>query len=281
VRASAGVGLRAPHLAEVLATRPPVGWFEVHAENYMTGGPAVRHLEEVRRAYPVALHGVGLSLGGAAGVEEDHLRRLRRLVDRLEPALVSEHLAWSVSGGVYFNALLPLPYTSESLAIVGRNVERAQDALGRPLLVENPAGYLRLHGSTMSEAEFLVALARRTGCGLLCDVNNLYVTSANVGGDPLAYLATLPPAAVGELHLAGHRANDADGVTVLVDDHGSRVADGVWELYEAALERFGPRPTLIEWDTDVPALAVLLDEARRADARARAAAPGLAHAVAG
>ena len=277
--ATAGVGLRAPHVAEVIAHRPPVAWFEVHAENYMTGGPALRALEEIRLIYPISLHGVGLSLGGAAGVDRGHLGRLRRLVDRIDPVLVSEHLAWSAHGGVYFNDLLPLPYTRESLAIVAANVAQAQDALGRPLLIENPSSYLRFRASTIPEAEFLAELAQRTGCRLLCDVNNLYVTGTNLGLDPIAYLDALPREAIDEFHLAGHSANDADGVTVLIDDHGSRVSEDVWSLYVEALERFGPRPTLIEWDTDVPALETLVEEARRADALV--AAVREQHALAG
>jgi len=187
------------------------------------------------------------------------------------PALVSEHLSWSSVDGAYLNHLLPLPYTDETLAIVSAHVTRVQDRLGRQLLVENPSGYLRFAGSAMPEAEFLATLARRTGCGLLCDVNNLHVTCANLGGDPDAYLAALPPAAVGEIHLAGHAVNDADGHEILIDDHGSPVAPAVWSLYERALERFGPAPTLIEWDTAIPPLAVLLAEAAAAGRRLDAA----------
>ena len=268
-----GIGLRAPHVAEILATRPRVGFLEVHAENYMGGGPALRALERIRADYPVALHGVGLSLGGADDLDLRHLERLRRLVDRLEPVLVSEHLSWSVVGGAYLNHLLPLPYTEESLAVVGAHVARAQEVLGRRILLENPASYLRFRHSTIAEPDFLDALARATGCGLLCDVNNVHVSAHNLGFDPAAYLDGLDPAAVGEIHLAGHSVNDADdGRTVLVDDHGAPVAPAVWRLYAHALRRLGDRPTLIEWDTNLPALDVLLDEARRADQ--------LAHAVA-
>jgi len=263
----AGIGLRSPHVEEVLATRPVVGWLELHAENYMGGGPAVRALERLRRDYPLSIHGVGLSLGSADGLDARHLERLARLVERLEPALVSEHLSWSVTGGAYLNHLLPLPCTEESLAVVSEHVERAQARLGRQLLVENPSGYLRFRGAEIPEADFLAALARRTGCGLLCDVNNIHVTCANLGGDPDAYLAALPPEAIGEIHLAGHAVNDADGRAILIDDHGSPVAPPVWALYERALARFGPRPTLIEWDTDVPPLAVLLAEAAQAARR--------------
>lgn len=260
-RTGAGIGLRAPHVAEVMATRPPVPWLEVHPENYMGGGPAVRELERIRADYPLALHGVGLSLGSAEGIDDRHLARLRGLVERLAPALVSEHLSWSIAGGAYLNHLLPLPYDGETLDLLARHVERAQEALGRRLLVENPSSYLRFRDSPIAEPEFLGELARRTGCGLLCDVNNVYVTCRNFDLDPVAYLEALPAGVVAEIHLAGHHASDADGHPVLIDDHGSRVAEPVWDLYARALRRFGPVPTLVEWDTDLPALAVLLDEA--------------------
>ena len=269
-----GIGLRSPHLDEILATRPAVGWLEVHAENYLGGGPALRGLERLRPDYPLSVHGVGLSLGSADGLDARHLERLARLVERLEPALVSEHLAWSVTGGAYLNHLLPLPYTEESLAVVSEHVERVQTRLGRRLLVENPSGYLRFRGAEIPEADFLAALVRRTGCGLLCDINNIHVTCANLSGDPDDYLAALPAEAIGEIHLAGHAVNDADGHTILIDDHGSPVAPAVWALYERALARFGPRPTLIEWDTDVPPLAVLLAEAAEAARRLAGTRPG-------
>jgi uncharacterized protein len=257
----AGIGLRGAHVAEIMAARPPVGWLEVHAENYMGGGPAIHELEHLRHHYPISLHGVGLSLGSAEGIDDRHLARLAALADRIEPRLVSEHLAWSVSGGTYLNHLLPLPYTEESLAVVVRNVARAQERLGRIILVENPSSYLRFLDSTIPEAEFLAELAGRTGCGILCDVNNIFVNAHNVGLDARQYLDALSPGSVGEIHLAGHAVNDADGRQVLIDDHGSRVAPAVWDLYREALERFGPVPSLIEWDTDLPALPVLLGEA--------------------
>jgi hypothetical protein len=272
---AAGIGLRSAHVAEVIATRPAVPWFEVHAENYMSGGPAPRALQTIRESYAVAVHAVGLSLGSADGLDPRHLRRLRALIDRIEPALVSDHLAWSSLGGTYLNHLLPLPYTGETLDVVTGNIGRAQDALGRRLLLENPSGYLRFRDSPIPEPHFLAEVTRRTGCGLLCDVNNIYVTAANLGLDPRAYLDALPGASIEEFHLAGHSVNDADGTAILIDDHGSRVSAGVWALYAEALARFGPRPTVIEWDTDIPALAVLLDEARHAGALIGAlAAPG-------
>jgi len=259
-----GIGLRAPHVAEMIASRPAVGWLEAHTENYLGGGPAIRALEALRGWYPISLHGVGLSLGSAEGIDRGHLERVARLVERIQPAVVSEHLAWSVVGGAYLNHLLPLPYTDESLARLCENVERAQDRLARRILVENPSSYLRFRESPIPVPEFLGELARRTGCGLLCDVNNVYVTCRNLGQDPAAYLAALPPQAIGEIHLAGHARNDVDGRTILVDDHGSPVAEEVWNLFMRAVGRFGARPTLIEWDTDIPALDVLLEEARRA-----------------
>jgi len=261
----AGIGLRAPHVGELLATRPAVPWLEVHPENYMRGGAALASLESVRSEYPVALHGVGLSLGTAGTIDQQHLARLKALIDRIKPCLVSEHLSWSSTGSAYLNHLLPLPYTEESVSVVAGHIDEVQDALGRRILIENPSSYLRFRHSTIQEPEFLAELARRTGCGLLCDVSNIYVTAWNVGLDAIAYLEALPANAIGEIHLAGHAENDADVRPILIDDHGSPVATPVWKLYERALKRFGPVPTLIEWDTDIPALAVLLDEARIAN----------------
>ena len=263
--AHAGIGLRAPHVAEVMRTRPPVPWFEVHAENYMGGGPTLQALERVRQDYPLSLHGVGLSLGSADGLDARHLMRLKRLVERLEPVLVSEHLSWSVAGGIYLNHLLPLPYTEETLAIVCQNIDRVQTVLGHRLLLENPSLYLRFVTSVIPEPEFLAAVVQRTGCGLLCDVNNIYVTTHNFSQDPVAYLEGIPVDAVAEIHLAGHAINDADGQAILIDDHGSPVSAAVWELFTLAVARFGPVPTLIEWDTNIPEFTVLMDEARQAE----------------
>jgi uncharacterized protein len=258
-----GIGLRLPHIAEIAATRPELAFLEVHAENYMAEMPALDRLLELRRDYPVSLHGVALSLGSAEELDCSHLARLKALIGRVEPMLVSEHLAWSVIGGAYLNDLLPLPYTDTSLELFCRHVEEAQEALGRRLLIENPSSYLRYRHSTIPEAEFITEVASRTGCGILCDVNNIYVSARNFGFDPITYLETLPIEVIGEIHLAGHHtAEDAD---ILIDDHGSRVAQPVWELHAAALRRFGPVPTLIEWDTDLPALEVLLDEAYHAE----------------
>lgn len=263
--AAAGIGLRSAHIAEIMETRPAMGFLEVHAENYMTGSPAVAALEALRRDYPISIHGVGLSLGSASALDRVHLSRLCALVDRVEPDLVSEHLSWSGLPGLYLNDLLPLPYTEESLEIVGDHIDEAQAALGRRLLIENPSAYLRFRHSTIAESEFLSELVRRTGCGILCDVNNLYVNADNIGFDPWAYLAALPARAIGEIHLAGHHRADVDGRNILIDDHGSAVSKPVWDLYAHALDRFGPKPTLLEWDANLPALPVLLAEARYAD----------------
>jgi uncharacterized protein (UPF0276 family) len=230
----------------------------------MGGGPAVQALERLRQDYPLALHGVGLSLGRAGGIDRRHLARLTGLVELLGPALVSDHVAWSVTGGAYLNHLPPLRYDEETLAILGR-MDQAQTALGWRLLVENPSSYLRFRRSTIPEPEFLAELARGTGCGLLCDVNNVYVSAQNLGFEPERYLDGLPPRVVGEIHLAGHSVSDADGHPVLIEDHGGPIAEPVWRLYRRALARFGAVPTLIEWDTDLPELRVLLAEARTAD----------------
>jgi hypothetical protein len=256
-----------PHVSEIAASRPRLGFLEVHAENYMAETPALDRLLELRRDYPVSLHGVALSLGSAEELDRGHLARFRALIERIEPMLISEHLAWSAIGGAYLNDLLPLPYTEESLDLFCRHVDEAQGALGRRLLIENPSAYLRYRYSPIPEPEFMTELARRTGCGILCDVNNIHVSGSNFRFDPMAYLQALPIEAIGEIHLAGHHA--AEDVDILIDDHGARVAKLVWGLYAAALRRFGPVPTLIEWDTNLPALEVLLDEARHAEELAR------------
>jgi uncharacterized protein (UPF0276 family) len=265
IPADAGIGLRFAHHREVVATHPAVAWLEVHAENYFGGGAPLRFLDDVRRDYPVALHAVGTSLGSADGVDARHLDRLAQLVARVEPGLVSDHLAWSVVDGNYLADLLPLPLTEEALAVVCRNVEQVQDRLRRRILVENASTCLGYAHATIAEPEFLAALAARTGCGILCDVNNAYVSAANHGFDAAAWIDALPPAAVGEIHLAGHAMRvHGDGTTLRIDDHGSPVAHAVWTLYAHALARFGPVPTLVEWDTNLPPLAVLLAEAARA-----------------
>jgi uncharacterized protein (UPF0276 family) len=251
----------------MLDTRPDVAWLEVHTENYMGGGKAPAYLDAIRRDHPISLHGVGLSLGSADGIDDDHLERVARAVARFEPGLVSEHVSWNVVDGTYLADLLPLPLTEEALDVVCRNVDRVQSRLGRQILIENPSSYLRFLHSSIPEREFISTVATRTGCGILCDVNNVYVSACNHGWDARAYLDALPADAVGEIHLAGHaiRALD-DGRVLRIDDHGSRVAPEVWALYAAALNRFGAVPTLIEWDTDIPSLEVLQDEAAQAQA---------------
>ncbi len=261
----AGIGLRSPHLSEIARDRPATGFLEIHAENYLAGSPARRTIASLRRDYEFSVHAVGLSLGSAGGLDDTHLGRIATLVERMEPQLVSDHLSWSVVGGRYFNDLLPLPYTEEALAVVVRNVQRLQERLGRRVSIENPSCYLAFGHSTLSEPEFLTELARRSGCGLLLDVNNIVVTAHNLRLDPMNWLATLPSEAISEYHLAGHAVNDVDGERVLIDDHGSRIGDAVFDLFGEIVRRYGKRPTLVEWDTDIPALDVLLDEARRAE----------------
>lgn len=261
----AGIGLRAPHFAEIERDRPATAFLEIHAENYLGGAPAFAIVDRLRADYALSIHAVGLSLGSAERLDEAHLQRVSALVKRLQPAYVSDHLSWSVSGGRYFNDLLPLPYTEEALDAVVRNVGRLQEALGRQISVENPSCYLGFAQSTMSEPEFLSELVRRSGCGLLLDLNNIHVTAHNLRLDAAAWLEGLPGQAITQYHLAGHAVNDADGLPILIDDHGSRVTSSVWNLFGQALDRFGARPTLMEWDTDIPALGVLLDEAAQAD----------------
>ena len=267
IPAKAGIGLRFQHHQAVLDVAPDVAWMEVHTENYMGGGTPLRYLDAIRCEYPISLHGVGLSLGSAEGLDPAHLERIRRVAERIEPALMSEHIAWSVTDGTYLADLLPLPMTEESLSVVCRHVDQVQSHMKRRILVENPSTYLRFCHSTIPEWEFMSAVAERTGCGILCDVNNIYVSVCNHGWDPSTYLAALPRAAIGEIHLAGHSVRQLEGGrTLRIDDHGSRVIPEVWELYAEALARFGAIPTLIEWDTNLPALAVLVDEAARAAA---------------
>lgn len=265
-----GIGWRHPHYGELLQARPALAFIEVHSENFFgEGGAALAVLEQGRREYPVSLHGVGLALGSAAGVDAWHLEQLAALVQRIEPVRVSDHACFArgLVGGQAVHAadLLPIPFHEEALAVMCRNVQQVQERLGRPILVENLSAYLAPAGSDRAETEFLSELARRTGCRLLVDVNNLYVNALNAREtDPVAacteWLDRIAPEVAGEIHLAGHCVRD----DIVIDDHGSRVADGVWDVYAHALRRFGDVPTLIEWDTDVPPLQVLLDEARRA-----------------
>jgi uncharacterized protein (UPF0276 family) len=262
IPARAGIGLRFAHHQAFIDGCPPAPWLEVHAENYMGGGPTPAMLDAIRARYPLSLHGVGLSLGSAQGLASKHLERMRRAIDRFRPALVSEHLSWNVVDERYLADLLPLPMTEEALDVVCRNVDHAQDALQCRLLVENPSTYLQFAHSTVPEWEFLAAVSARTGCGILCDVNNIHVSAANHGWSALGYLDALPADAVGEIHLAGHSVRQLDqGRTIRIDDHGSAVSPEVWALYGHAVRRFGRVPTLIEWDNNLPTLAVLLEQA--------------------
>ena len=268
IPARAGVGLKAPHYRRILESRPDIGFFEVHAENYMgAGGPPHRYLTEIRARYPLSLHGVGLSIGADRPLDRDHLRRLAELVGRYEPGLFSEHLAWSSHGGLFFNDLLPVPYTRETLQRVCEHIEQVQEYLGRQLLLENPSTYVAFAESTYWEVDFIAEVARRSGCGLLLDVNNVYVACMNQHWNPVHYIEQFPLAHVRQIHLAGH-ATDADdsGQPLLIDSHDRQVSQLVWDLYARAIERLGPIPTLIEWDQRLPEWTELHAEARRAEA---------------
>ena len=265
--ARGGLGLKPEHFRTILDTTPDLGFFEIHAENYMVdGGPFHHHLSQIRSRYPLSIHGVGLSIGGESPLDEAHLDRLAALLQRYEPQSFSEHLAWSSHGDVFLNDLLPVPYCAETLTRVCDHIDRVQEELKRRLLLENPATYVEFAASTMSEGEFISAVVRRTGCGLLLDVNNVYVSCVNHGRDPCAGIDALPLAATGEIHLAGFaRDTDAAGDELLIDSHGTPVAEAVWALYRHALRRVGQVATLIERDNDIPAFSVLLAEARKAE----------------
>lgn len=265
--AAPGLGFKPEHFAAIRDTRPQLGFFEVHAENYMgAGGPPHRQLTALRQDYALSLHGVGLSIGGPDRPDTDHMRRLRDLITRYQPASFSEHLAWSSHGSDYLNDLLPLPYTPETMQLVCDHVDEVQAALGCRLLLENPSTYVLFAQSTLSETEFLAEIARRTGCGLLLDVNNVFVSCTNHRTDPQDWLAAIPLDAVGEVHLGGHATEALPSGPLLIDDHGSPVADPVWDLYNQTILRAGALPTLIEWDNDVPDFPILLAEAARAAA---------------
>jgi uncharacterized protein len=263
-----GVGLRLRHLAEVAASRPRAGWFEIHPENFLANPHAAELLGDIARDYPISVHSVGLSIGSVGGVDRAHLKRVRDLVDRIDPVLVSGHLAWSTHAGEYLNDLLPLPYDEDTLQMLVRHIDEVQDGLGRPYVVENPSSYVGYGASTMSEIAFLNELVVRSGCFLLCDVSNVYLSAHNMGYDACLYIDGLPRDAIAELHLGGFSVEDDEaqpGGTLLVDTHAAHVAEPVWKLYAHAVRRFGRRPTLIEWDNDIPPLATLLGEAERAD----------------
>lgn len=263
-----GVGFKSRHFADLMDAPGEVGWVEIHAENYMgEGGRPLATLDALRARFPVSVHGVGLSIGGEGPLDADHLARLRRLIDRVDPASFSEHLAWSTHEGAYLNDLLPLPYTARTLDRVCAHIDAVQTALGRRMLLENPSSYLAFAESTMEETAFLAEVAQRSGCGLLLDVNNVFVSSVNLGLDPRAYIAAFPLDQVGEIHLAGHEATtDGHGAPLLIDAHGCPVAEPVWALFEEVVALAGPRPSLIEWDNEVPAWEVLRQEAGRAGA---------------
>ena len=268
----AGIGLRLPHIAEVVATLPPVQWLEIHPENFLANPHATELLLEVRGHYPISVHTVGISIGSAGGIDRLHLQRVRSLIDMVDPFLVSGHLAWSTHAGEYLNDLLPLPYDDETLDLLSTHIDEVQEGLGRSYLIENPSSYVGFGPSTMTELEFLNALVRRTGCRLLCDVSNVHLSAHNMGYNAYRYIDGLPPDGIGELHLGGFTPEPDEGEPgreLLVDTHATVVAEPAWDLYAYALGRFGAKPTLIEWDNDIPPLATLLAEAARADATAR------------
>ncbi len=263
----AGLGLKPEHFREILVTTPDIGFFEIHAENYMVdGGPFHHYLTRIRERYPLSIHGVGLSIGGEGPLDESHLDRLAVLLDRYEPESFSEHLAWSSHGGAFLNDLLPAPYHAGTLARVCEHIDRVQDRLKRRMLLENPATYVEFAASTMAEPDFISEVVGRTGCGLLLDVNNAHIACVNHHRNPRDYMRALPLDAVAQIHLAGFAQDeDADGAPLLIDSHGSPVAEAVWSLYCHALDWVGPTPTLIERDNDIPAFPVLLAEAQHAE----------------
>lgn len=260
-----GIGLRHPYYQDVLDNPPPVGWLEVHPENYFGGGPHHKFLEKARENYPLSLHAIGLSLGSNQPVSLEHLKEFKILIDRYQPFAVSDHASWSASGNAHLNDLLPLPYTQETLARLARNVAQTQEYFGRRIFVENPSTYIAFKENDMSEAEFMNALAACTGCGILLDINNIYVQAHNHGYDAKAYIETIKPEYVGEMHLAGHIEKEVEGGSLLIDTHSRPVKQGVWDLYAQAVRRFGAVPTLIEWDQDFPALDILVGEAKKAE----------------
>jgi hypothetical protein len=264
----AGVGLRLPHLAEVATVGPTVPWLEIHPENFLANSHAKELLIQISDDHDISLHTVGISIGSATGLDREHLSRIRELVSELDPFLVSGHLAWSTHGDVYLNDLLPIPYDDESLRLVAAHLSEVQETLGRPFLIENPSSYLAFSSSTMTEIEFMNELSTRTGCRLLCDISNIFVSGHNLGFDPYAYIDAYPAHAVDEIHLGGY-SRESDGADkdseVLIDTHSDHIADEVWPLYAHALRRFGHRPTLIEWDNSLPDYLVLIQEAEHAN----------------
>jgi uncharacterized protein len=278
VTSPAGIGLRHVHYADLIEEKPDIGWIEVHPENYFGGGAHRKALSHARALYPLSFHAVGLSLGSTERVSREHLKKFRELIDIFEPFQVSDHASWSLSGNAHLNDLLPLPYTEETLDVLCRNIEETQDVLGRRILVENPSTYLEFRDSMMPEWEFMNEAARRTGCGLLLDINNIFVQAHNHGFDAAFYLDQIHADSVLEIHLAGHTERDlGDGKTLLIDTHDNFVRSEVWALYDRAAARFGCVPTLIEWDQNLPSLSVLVAEAHKAQARMITAQTELHH----
>ncbi len=271
---AAGVGYKPQHFSDILADTGPVEWLEIHAENYMgDGGRPLAQLRALSERFAMSVHGVGLSIGGADPLDADHLARLQKLIGWLHPASFSEHLAWSTHGAEFLNDLLPLPYTNQTLIRVANHIDQVQEVTGQQMLLENPSSYLAFAESTWSETDFLAEISRRTGCGLLLDVNNVFVSATNLGYSPQGYIDVYPLEKVGEIHLGGHDEDEDDhGKPLLIDSHGAEVVDPVWALLDYTLERSGPKPTLVEWDTDVPEWSILAAEAARAsDALAKIA----------
>lgn len=266
IPAQAGVGLKPQHYDSIIDAQPQVAWFEIHPENYFAkGGLSHRALSRIREDYPLSMHGVGMSLGSEDGLDKNHLTQIKSLLDRYHPALFSEHLSWSRYQQYYSNDLLPIPYTNEALAVFKDNVNTAQDMLNRQILIENPSSYFMLQNNDYTEWDFLVTLCRQTGAGILLDINNIYVSAINHGFNAQQYIESIPAELVGEIHLAGHAEEEHSFGQLLIDDHGSEVKDTVWELYTQVIESIGPRPTLIEWDTNIPDWEILIQEARQAE----------------
>ena len=262
----AGVGLKPEHYQTILETKPDIGWFEIIPENYMGAGGAVHHhMQAIREEYPLSVHGIGLSIGSEDGLSIEHLTKLKQLIERYQPDLVSEHLSWSSHQNTVLNDLLPVPYTDQALDVISRNLDQTQNFLNRQILIENPSSYFQLDYSTYTEWEFMVALAEKSGAGILLDVNNIYVSASNHGFDAKNYITNIPAELVKEIHLAGHSVQEMKGGQVLIDDHGSKVISDVWELYSFTLDHIGNRPTLIEWDANIPEWPELHAQAKIAD----------------
>lgn len=263
--ANAGVGLRYQHHQDFIDLKPKISWIEVHSENYFGGGMPLNYLQRIRENYELSLHGVGLSLGSSERIRKTHIKMVQKLIELVSPIFVSEHLSWNITQNFYLNDLIPVPYTQESLRIFVRNIDEVQNIFGRQILIENPSAYFQYSFGDYSETEFLSHLVNQTKCGLLLDINNVYVTCHNQHTDPLTYIKEIPANAIQEIHLAGHATKVIDDSVILLDDHGSKVADAVWQLYKKAIDIFGIKPTLIEWDSNIPPLDILIREAEIAN----------------